>query len=163
MILNNMHLWNNTFKPKDGSPYVPQVQITGIYASYCRVELSSLTSQQRIHAYTHVCDIQSFLNNISSFSTEMKSFYQNALISMLHSLVHDCLHVRFCMSDKHAQFQLFRKCDFEETTVSVQIELANAICNYTKQCIGMDLHKKQSCKRKHTSNDANVSNKKHHA
>lgn len=181
-----MHLWNNTFKPKGGSPYIPQVQITGIYASYCQIELSLLTSRQKIQAYEHVCEIQSLLN---SFSTHQKSLHQNALIRMLHQLVHDCLHVRFCISDKSAQFQLFRKCDFENSTVPIQFELANAICNYTIQSIGIErkgcndlcawsntnskfaetrqfcnnMHQKQLCKRKHTNNDTHVSNKKHHA
>lgn len=191
-----MHLWNNTFKPKGGEPYVPQVRITCIYASYGTVESIFLTSHQRIQAHGHVCNIQSLLSAINkyhhkgSFSIAMKNFYQSALMDMLHQLIHGCLHVRFCMSDKNAQFQLFRKCDFEESPVSVQIELANAICNYTRQCIyigrpgGSDIHTWSNSdsnrqlftrvtqfrqdsdvhhKRKRTNNDANISNKKHHA
>ena len=139
-----MHLWNTTFEPKNGSPYVPNVQITGVYASYGQVESSLLTSHERIQAHGYVCHIQSLLHTLTkyhhrrSFSTAMKGFYQNALMDMLHQLIHSCLRVTFCVSDKKAQFQLFRKCDFEASDVSVQMELANAICHYASLCIGIE-------------------------
>lgn len=132
------------FQPKGASPYRPNVQITGVYASYVQVNSGPLTSHQRIQAHGYVCDIQSLINtitkyhNIRCFSTATHEVYLHSLMDRLHQLIHSCLRVSVCASETHAQFQLFRKCDFEASDVSVQMELANAICHYTRQYIGIE-------------------------
>jgi len=73
-----MHLWNTTFEPKNGSPYVPNVQITGVYASYVQVNSGPLTSHQRIQAHGYVCDIQSLINTITKYHNRRCFFDSNA-------------------------------------------------------------------------------------